>query len=549
METNEEFIARLYPIARKVSAETGLSWELMLAQAVVETGWGKRVLPGTNNMFNIKAFGRWEGEKKTVHVHETYDETGKKTWEDHPFRVYKTVEDSFDDRTKFLTENPRYAKAGLFDEGTLGDIEAEAKALHKAGFATNRNYVTELLKVFNGPTMRRSIALASGQEVARATTAGSFRGAILREGQHSEAVGELQARLNRLGYTGPDGASLTADQNFGRRTRLALEAFQREHQLEADGIAGRATLAAIERAVQTELRSIGQPDAPYLRAEEPNEALATYQSLTGEPTLATPVLPVVSSVQTEPRIDALQAAAFDRPGPSTTRTLQENLNTLGVVDMKGEALAVDGLYGPATRTAVARFQSGHDLPITGQADETTRSTVQGQAFIAELQGLAPAAVTREAPTLETVRTQGPEQTTPAGPSVSRSAAVTHSPNVGLAANDPRNPESSTHDLYNELQRCIPDASENRLLQFTAACHENMITAENLTTVHLDEERMTLDFRGSGPLTTPAQVDLSVPPPKPEQAVEQIQQFDQQEVQMAQAFQAQSMQMGQQGMAR
>jgi peptidoglycan hydrolase-like protein with peptidoglycan-binding domain len=362
-------------------------------------------------------------------------------------------------------------------------------------------------------------------------------------------VGELQSRLHRLGYDGPDGTPLTADQDFGRRTRLALEAFQREHQLEADGIAGRATLAAIERAVQTELRSIGEPDAPYLRADGPNEALATYQSLAPEPTLVVPVLPVVISPQTDPKIDALQAAAFERPDPSTTRTLQENLNTLGVVDMKGEALAVDGLYGPATRTAVARFQSGHDLPITGQADETTRSAVQGQAFIAELQGLAPAAMTREAPTLETVRTQGPEQTTPAGPSVSRSAAVTHSPNVGLAANDPRHPESSTHDLYNELQRCIPDASENRLLQFTAACHENMITAENLTMVHLDEEKMTLDFRGSGPLTTPAQVDLSVPPPKPEQAVEQIQQFDQQEVQMAQAFQAQSMQMGQQGMAR
>ncbi|WP_213949472.1 peptidoglycan-binding protein [Luteibacter sp. dw_328] len=548
METNEEFIARLYPIARKISAETGLSWELMLAQAAKETGWGRHVLPGTNNMFNVKAFGRWSGEKKTAHVDETYDNTGKKTWEDHPFRVYKTVEESFRDRAKFLTENPRYAKAGLFDEGTLGDIEAEAKALYKAGFATDKHYVEGLLEVFNGPTMRRSIALASGQEVARTTAAGSSRSGTLREGDRSDAVGELQNRLRRLGYMAPDGTPLAADQDFGRLTRLALEAFQREHQLKADGVAGRATLAAIEHAVQTELRSIGQPDAPYLRAEEPNEALAAYHSLAPEPTFATPVLPDVSSTQAEPRTDALQAAAFGRPDPDTTRALQENMNTLGVVDMKGEALAVDGLYGPSTLSAVARFQSGHDLPITGHADEATRSMAQSQAFIAELQQLAPSRAARETPVLEAMRSPEAEQSTPAQVNVTRPAAVMNPPNIGLAVNDPRNPDSPTHALYNELQRCIPDASENRLLQFTAACHENMITAENLTTVHLDEEKMTLDIRGSGPLTTAAQIDLSVPPPQPEQAVEQIQKFDQQEMQMAQAFQAQSAQLGQQGMS-
>jgi peptidoglycan hydrolase-like protein with peptidoglycan-binding domain len=549
MDAHEEFIARLYPAARKISAETGMSWELMLAQAAHETGWGRKSLPGTNNAYNVKAAGGWTGETKTFKVWERNKQTGEVYWVDDAFRVYDSVEDSMRDRVKFLRENPRYAAAGLFDEGTIGVLEAEASALEKAGFASDLNYANKLVAVFRGRTMRRTIARVTGEEVSPETVSAGIRNGTLREGHHSVAVGELQSRLHRLGYDGPDGTPLTADQDFGRRTRLALEAFQREHQLEADGIAGRATLAAIERAVRTELRSIGQSDAPYLRAEEPNEALDAYQSLAPEPTLAVPVLPVISSAQAEPNTDALQAAASDRPDPSTTRTLQENLNTLGVVDMKGEALAVDGLYGPATRTAVARFQSGHDLPITGLTDETTRSTAQGQAFITELQGLAPPTVSREAPTLETVRTRGPEQSTPAGPNVSRSAAGMDSPSSGLEASDPRNPESSTHDLYNELQRCVPDASENRLLQFTAACHENMITAENLTTLHLDEERMTLDFRGSGPLATPAQVDLSVPPPKPEQAVEQIQQFDEQEVQMAQSFQAQSMQMGQQGMAR
>ena len=547
METNEQFIARLYPSARKIAEETGLSWELMLAQAVHETGWGRRVLPGTNNMFNVKAFGGWTGESKTFRVHETYGNNGEKTWEDHPFRVYKTVEDSFRDRANFLRENPRYAKAGLFDEGTLGNLEGEARALQRAGFATDKSYAKYLADVFNGRTMRRGIALATGQEISQGAVTAGERSDVLREGHRSAAVGELQSRLHRLGYDGPDGTPLSADRDFGRRTRLALEAFQRDHTLEADGIAGPATLAAVERAVRTELRSIGQPDAAYLQSKAASEALAAYQTVAPEPTYARPVLPIVATAQEELKVDALQAAAMARPDTDTTLLLQENLNTLGVTDLKGRPLVVDGLYGPSTQTAVARFQAGHDLPITGHADETTRSMVQGQAFIADLQRASPE-VSWGTSILDTKRQAVPDQGEPGESSVSRSAAAAVSSQADFALNDPRHPVSPTHELYNELQRCIPEASENRLLQFTSVCHANMITAENLTTVNLDEEKMTLDFRGSGPLTTPATVDLSTPPPQPERAVEQIQKFDQQELHMAQQFQAQSAQLDQQARA-
>jgi flagellum-specific peptidoglycan hydrolase FlgJ len=54
-EDKLNFIKSLYCQARAIAAETGCSWELILAQAALETGWGERVLPGTNNVFNIKA--------------------------------------------------------------------------------------------------------------------------------------------------------------------------------------------------------------------------------------------------------------------------------------------------------------------------------------------------------------------------------------------------------------------------------------------------------------------------------------------------------------
>jgi hypothetical protein len=118
MSDQEKFIADLYPAAAKVSQETGMSKELILAQASEETGWGQHVLPGTNNIFNIKASPDWHGPTKTFNVWEI--EGGKKVWKDQEFRVYGSAEEALRDRVKFLEGNPRYAKAGLFDEGTKG---------------------------------------------------------------------------------------------------------------------------------------------------------------------------------------------------------------------------------------------------------------------------------------------------------------------------------------------------------------------------------------------------------------------------------------------
>lgn len=152
------FIANLYCPARVVADETGCSWELILAQAAQETGWGEKTLPGTNNIFNIKASSGWTGESKMFHVTEVLNH--KTVWVDAPFRVYPSILDSLRDRTEFLKTNARYAKAGLFDEGVKGDYVEEAKALLKAHYATDPNYATALKTLFEGKTMRRAIARA-----------------------------------------------------------------------------------------------------------------------------------------------------------------------------------------------------------------------------------------------------------------------------------------------------------------------------------------------------------------------------------------------------
>ncbi|KAK42405.1 hypothetical protein BG58_03750 [Caballeronia jiangsuensis] len=156
------FIKNLYCPARRVGEETGCSWELILAQAAQETGWGEKILPGSNNIFNIKADASWKGESKVFRVWEI-NAKGEKVWVDDAFRIYRNNLDSLRDRQKFLSENPRYAKAGLLNAGVKGDFVREAKALQAAGYATDPNYAASLKEVFDGKTMKRALKAAQEQ--------------------------------------------------------------------------------------------------------------------------------------------------------------------------------------------------------------------------------------------------------------------------------------------------------------------------------------------------------------------------------------------------
>jgi ribosomal protein L12E/L44/L45/RPP1/RPP2 len=266
MNEKDQFIADLYPAATKVSQETGMSRELILAQAAQETGWGEKVLPGTNNIFNIKASPDWHGPTKTFTVPEF--EHGKKVMVNAEFRVYGSIEEALQDRVKFLQENPRYAKAGLFDEGTKGNLEKEAAALQKAGYATDPKYAEQLVAVYNGQTMQRAIKHA--QEKAAApdhastvpagqihTTAHTHPHAnIFAQDSQGTTVQKLQTELSELGYKDAKGHPLKADGVFGIDTRHAVETFQADHHLAMDGKVGPVTEKALNASLKEHAKEV-----------------------------------------------------------------------------------------------------------------------------------------------------------------------------------------------------------------------------------------------------------------------------------------------------
>lgn len=134
------WVAKMMAGSESTAAKIGISPEAIVAQAALESGWGRSAIG--NNVFGIKADKSWTGPKQLVHTREVIN--GQDTYIDDWFRDYASVELSIEDHFKFLVQNTRYRDAGVFDK--KGDL-AYFSALQRAGYATDPNYAMVLSQV------------------------------------------------------------------------------------------------------------------------------------------------------------------------------------------------------------------------------------------------------------------------------------------------------------------------------------------------------------------------------------------------------------------
>lgn len=132
-------------VAESASRATGVPAELILAQAALETGWGRyRITTAdggdSHNLFGIKAGAGWRGETSEVTTHEYVN--GRRTRVSETFRVYDSAEAAFTDYAQLIRDNPRYA-AVL----GAGNPEQAARALQAGGYATDPAYADKLIAV------------------------------------------------------------------------------------------------------------------------------------------------------------------------------------------------------------------------------------------------------------------------------------------------------------------------------------------------------------------------------------------------------------------
>lgn len=126
------FINKIYPSALESYNTYGILPSIILAQAILESGWGKSELAVEhNNIFGIKADSRWDGDIATIITKENYDDIIEAN-----FRKYDNVIQSIEDHGEFLSKNERYRVNGLFDGK---EYKSQAQALEDAGYSTAEN--------------------------------------------------------------------------------------------------------------------------------------------------------------------------------------------------------------------------------------------------------------------------------------------------------------------------------------------------------------------------------------------------------------------------
>jgi flagellar protein FlgJ len=138
----EQFISELLPHANQAARELGVDPRALIAQAALETGWG-RSQPGgdSHNLFGIKAGTNWNGASVQANTQEFV--AGISTRDVASFRAYGSPRESVEDYVRLIRDNPRYASA----MNTGSDVQAFASALQRGGYATDPDYARKLAAV------------------------------------------------------------------------------------------------------------------------------------------------------------------------------------------------------------------------------------------------------------------------------------------------------------------------------------------------------------------------------------------------------------------
>lgn len=141
--SREAFLESILPAARQAAATLGVSTRAVLAQAALETGWGRsvpRAADGrsSHNLFGIKASERWSGPR--VEQLTTEFVNGAPQQQVAAFRAYGSPAESIADHARLLAVSPRYSAV----RGTGDDIAAYGAALQRGGYATDPRYAQKL---------------------------------------------------------------------------------------------------------------------------------------------------------------------------------------------------------------------------------------------------------------------------------------------------------------------------------------------------------------------------------------------------------------------
>lgn len=140
--SQQEFINQIGILAQNDMKNTGVLASLTIAQAILESGWGKSSLSTVGKaLFGIKAGTSWKGKVYNAKTQECYDGSTFVTI-DAAFRAYDSWKESISDHSALLCSLSRY-------KDVIGetDYKKACKAIHSAGYATDPKYADKLINL------------------------------------------------------------------------------------------------------------------------------------------------------------------------------------------------------------------------------------------------------------------------------------------------------------------------------------------------------------------------------------------------------------------
>ncbi len=139
------FVSRMSGPAEAASRASGVPARLIVGQAALESGWGRREIAHpdgstTFNVFGIKAGANWKGRVAEVTTTEYVDGQPQKVRA--RFRAYGSYEEACADYARLLTNNPRYSAVV-----SASSADEAAHGLQRAGYATDPAYGHKLVQI------------------------------------------------------------------------------------------------------------------------------------------------------------------------------------------------------------------------------------------------------------------------------------------------------------------------------------------------------------------------------------------------------------------
>ena len=192
------FIEKISAGAVETQRKYGVLASLTIAQAILETGWGKYSVG--NNVFGIKTSPSWTGGTVTCTTGEVYD--GQAVAVSGTFRAYGSIAEAIEDHAKLFITNDCY-------HNLIGcmDYRQACRNVQADGYATDTQYADKLISIiedndlqqFDGAPASATPAVPVAQESSETYTVqpgDTLSGIASRYGTTYQALAALNAIAN-----------------------------------------------------------------------------------------------------------------------------------------------------------------------------------------------------------------------------------------------------------------------------------------------------------------------------------------------------------------